>query len=465
MFSYLKRGRGFYANLVKLAIPILIQNLVINSLGLVDTFMVGCLPGNTPMAAVTLANIPIFVVQLIVFGLQSGASVLISQYWGKGDTDSINRVVGIGMYSAAAISIPFALVMFFFPVRFMGLFSNNAGLVAVAADYAKIVGFSYILNSITQVYLGAQRSMENPRAGLYISGASVFFNTFLNWVLIFGMLGAPAMGVKGAALATLISRFLEFAITAAYAAASRRFRLRPPLMLRPGRVLLRGYARYSIPVIFNETLWGLGTALYPTIMGHMSESTEILTAFTIAGNIDRVCTVAVFAVATAAAIIVGREIGAGREKEVYGVAAALNAVAFGAGLLMGVVMIGMTYFILAPYVYPLFGLSTRAASISTMMQVVTAAFVAVRSFNSTNIVGVLRGGGDVHAATMIDLLPLWLIALPLSALFGLVLRLDILWVFLCVSAENIVKLILGVYRFRSKAWINNVTQAASAREE
>lgn len=458
----LSRGKGFYRDMVRLALPIILQNLVINSLGLVDTFMVGLLPGETPMAAVTLANIPIFVLQLIIFGLQSGGSVLISQYWGKKDLDAINRVVGIGFYMAAALAVPFALVMFFFPTWFMGIFSNNRDLVSVAAVYARIVGFSYIFNSISQVYLGAQRSMENPQIGLYVSGISMFSNTFLNWVLIFGMLGAPAMGIKGAALATLISRVLEFIVTFAYASRNRRLPLHPVMLYRPGGVLLRHYAKYSTPVVLNETLWGLGTCLYPTIMGHMAESTEILTAYTIAGNIDRIYTVGVFALANTAAIIVGREIGAGREKGVYAVGAALNFAAFASGLVFGLVMIWATYLILVPYVYPLFGLSARAAEITTMMQVVTASFLAVRSFDSTNIVGVLRGGGDVRAATMIDLIPLWALAIPFSILFGLILKMDILWVFLCISAENIVKFFLGVARFRSRKWIRNLTQAGES---
>lgn len=461
MFLYLNRGKGFYQDMVKLAVPIILQNLVISSLSLVDTFMVGRLPGDTPMAAVTLANIPVFMIQLVIFGLQSGASVLISQYWGKGDTAAINRVLGIGLYAAAAISLPFALAMFCFPVWSMGLFSNNAGLVAEAAGYAQIVGFAYVLNSLTQVYIGAQRSMENPSTGLHISILSMCTNTFLNWVLIFGRLGAPAMGVRGAAAATLISRMVEFAVTAAYAAGCRRFSLRADLMLRPGGAMLRSYARFSTPVVLNETLWGLGTALYPTIMGHMAESTAILTAFTIAGNIDRVCTVAVFALANTAAIIVGREIGAGRRDGVYETGGALNAVAFGTGLILGGIMVASTYLIIAPYIYPLFHLSERAAAISTMMQVVTAAFLAVRSFNAVNIVGVLRGGGDVRAATIIDLVPLWGLALPLFVLFGMVLKLDIFWVFLCISAENVIKFFLGIYRFRSRAWINDVTRGSS----
>ena len=191
MFSYLKRGRGFYRNVVLLGLPILLQNLTTTFLGLIDTFMVGTL-GEAPLAAVLVANTPVFVIQLVIFGLQSGSSVLISQFWGKGDTDSINRVIGLGCYAAGAISALFAAVMFFLPEQLMAVLTDNAELIPLAADYARIVGFSYLFNSITGVYVGAHRSMENPKLGLIVFSISMCANTVLNWVFIFGNLGAPA---------------------------------------------------------------------------------------------------------------------------------------------------------------------------------------------------------------------------------------------------------------------------------
>ena len=207
----MNRGAAFYRNVARLALPILLQNLCTTLLGLIDTFMVGAL-GEAPLAAVLVANIPVFVIQLVIFGLQSGSSVLISQFWGKGDTESINRVIGLGCYVAGAISLAFASVMFFLPEQLMGLLTDNQELVPLAAQYARIVGFSYIFNSLTGVYVGAHRSMENPKLGMIIFGVSMLTNAFLNWVFIFGNLGAPALGVVGAAVATLSARVLEFVI-------------------------------------------------------------------------------------------------------------------------------------------------------------------------------------------------------------------------------------------------------------
>ncbi|MGN8897804.1 MATE family efflux transporter [Flavonifractor sp. HCP28S3_F3] len=463
MFSCLRRGPAFYKNVVLLALPILLQNLCTTLLGLMDTFMVGAL-GEAPLAAVLVANTPVFVIQLVIFGLQSGSSVLISQFWGKGDTDSINRVIGLGCYVAGAISLAFAGIMFFLPVPLMGLLTDNQELVPLAASYARIVGFSYILNSLTGVYVGAHRSMENPKLGMIIFAISMVTNTFLNWVLIFGNLGAPALGVEGAALATLLSRVVEFVIMLTYALTNRRFKLRAGPLFRPGSALIQKFIRYSGPVVLNETLWGLGNSMYKVVMGHMEGSTEILAARALAGNIEDLCTVAIFAISGTTAIIIGREIGAGRREQVYEMGGALNLLAMGCGLVIGLPLIAGAWFLFPSLLYPFFHLSAVSGGITTMMLTFTGAILPLRAFNTVNTVGVLRGGGDVRAATIIDLLPLWLVALPLAALFGLVLKWGIFWVYVGVIMESTSKFFFGVPRFRSRVWINDVTQFTHEKE-
>ena len=464
MFSYLRRGSAFYKNAALLALPILLQNLCTTLLGLVDTFMVGSL-GEAPLAAVLVANTPVFVIQLVIFGLQSGSSVLISQFWGKGDTDSINRVIGLGCYVAGAISLAFAGVMFFLPVPLMSLLTDNQALVPLAASYARIVGFSYILNSITGVYVGAHRSMENPKLGMIIFAISVLTNTFLNWVLIFGNLGAPALGVEGAALATLLSRVVEFIIMLTYALTNRRFKLRAGPLFRPGSALIQKFIRYSGPVVLNETLWGLGNSMYKVVMGHMDGSTEILAARALAGNIEDLCTVAIFAISGTTAIIIGREIGAGRREQVYEMGAALNTLAMGCGLVIGLPLIAGAWFLFPGLIYPFFHLSEVSGGITTMMLTFIGVVLPLRAFNTVNTVGVLRGGGDVRAATVIDLLPLWFVALPLAAFFGLVVKWGIFWVYMGVVMESVSKFFFGVPRFRSRVWINDVTQFSHIKED
>lgn len=459
MHGLFKREPGFYKKLVALALPILFQNLITNSLGLVDTFMVGVL-GEGPLAGVTLANIPVFVIQLMCFGIQSGSSVLTSQYAGKGDQEAINRVLGIGVYVAGTVTLIFALIMGLLPHQFMSLFGNDPAVIDAAADYARIVGWSYFFDSFVQVYVGAHRSMGNPRRGLYILCVSMAANTFLNWVFIFGNLGAPRMGVAGAALATLLARVLSFAVMVIWAVRDKKFRIRPALLLKPGNDMTLRFIRFATPVVCNETFWGLGTSLFPTIMGHMQGSQEILAAYAIAGNITNLCTVGVFAIAGTTAILVGQEIGSGHMDQVYRLGALLDVLAVLFGAAAGALFMGVLHLVFIPVLYPLFKLSAGAGRICTLMLTIQFCFMPLRSFDTTNIVGVLRGGGDVRVATVIDLIPLWAAAIPLAAVLGLVVKADILWVYLAIMSENVIKSTLGFFRFRSGKWINDITVAS-----
>ena len=328
-FSYLRREPGFYRRVFTLALPVVLQNLITTSLGFMDTFMVG-LVGQEQMSAVTVANVPIYIIQLIVFGLQSGSRVLISQFWGRGDRESINRVMGIGFFVAGGISTLCALTMGLFPRQVLMLITDNARLVELGTSYIRIVGFSYILNSLSSIYIGMQQSIENPRFGMTVFAISTVCNTVGNYILIFGKLGLPALGITGAAIATFSSRVVEFVISLVYALHCKQMPLLPACILRPGKATFRSFVKFSTPVLLNETLWGTGTSLYTVIMGHMAGSTDLISAYTVAGNIDKMVTVAIFGVAAAAAVIVGKEVGMGG-KNAYPIGQALTFVAFCTG--------------------------------------------------------------------------------------------------------------------------------------
>ena len=458
MFAYMRQKPGFYTQVAALAAPIVLQNLITSMLGMADTFMVGML-GEEPMAAVTLANIPLFVVQLFIFGVQSGSSVLISQYWGRKDMEAINRVMGVALWVVLLVASVFAAILILCPIPFLSLFNNQPQLVELAAQYGGLAGLSYVLNAFTMVYVAAYRSMEQPRLGMYILAASMTTNTFLNWVFIFGNLGAPQLGVQGAALATLIARMLEVAIVVGHMARTKFFRIRPVLLLRPGLSMSWRFIRYGGLVVCNETLWGIGTSVFPTIMGHMENSTEILAAYTLAGNVEKLCTVFSFGLAATASIIIGREIGAGRISKVRRMGLAMDTLAVGCGLILGALLLCFTRFIAPDWVFPLFKLSPGAASVAGMMLTVMSFYMPLRAFNSVNIIGVLRGGGDVRAATLIDTCPLWVCAIPYALLCGLVLRTQVLWVYLAFLVEQMVKFGLGLWRLRSGRWIRDLTRA------
>ena len=454
---YLKQGKTFYKEYFLLMIPMVFQQFVTNFMSLADTFMVGVL-GETELAAVTIANSPLFVVQLLIFGIQSGACVLVAQYHGKGNPDAINKVLGIGFYVSCAFSLIVVALELAIPESVMRVLTNNESLILPGAEYSRFVCVSYFFSAVSGIYIAVQRSMGNTKLGAVVLSASGLLNIFLNWIMIFGKFGLPAMGVVGAALATTISRVLEVVVCAVYAVLDRSFRIKPALMLRPGKIIARDFTKFALPVVINETLWSAATSLYTVIMGHMADNTPIIAAYTIAGNLERVLTVCLFASSSAAAIIIGREIGRGNRDSVFGKAVSLNVLAFAMGIFSMVLVFIMRFFLAEQYIFPLLGLSADAVNIGLYMLTVIGFALPLRSLNITNVVGVFRGGGDVYFAMFTDIAPIYIFCLPACAICALVMKLDIHIVYICMFLDDIIKVLICLPRLRSGKWINDVTR-------
>ena len=455
--SVLTQPKGFYRKVFSIMIPMVLQNLITQTVALADTFMVGML-GEQLLAATAVATTPLFVFQIFTFGVQSGVGILVAQYWGKGNLGAINRVLGVGTYFAIAVTLCGAFALSLFPRQVLSLVTDKQYLAELAIPYARIAGFSTVFNSINMVYISCQRSMENARLGVVVLAASSIFNVFMNWVLIFGNLGMPALGIRGAATATLFARILEFIIIFCYASRNSRLPIKIKLLIRPGVIILRDFIKYSLPVLLNEALWGFGAMLIPVIFGHMEGSEPILAAYTISGNLERLFTVAVFACAGAAAVTIGREIGAGRRESVESVGRSLIVLGFIFGLCSGVLLLIIRLTILQAIVFPLFNLSEEAVSNALAMLTIIICVAPLRGMGFTIGIGVLRAGGDVKAMMLIDVGTLYLISIPLMSITGIVLKLSIAIVYSSIMVEDLVKTILFVFRMRTKKWINDLTR-------
>lgn len=438
-------------------LPMILQNLVTNCMALADSFMVGAL-GETELAAVTMANSVFYVLSLIIFGIQSGTGVLVAQYYGKGRLDAINRIMGMGYYVSLGLTALIALLAFFFPMQLMQLVTNNPDLWEPGAEYARIVGFSYVCMAFSGVYIAVQRSMENPGLGAILLTVSGALNILLNYMFIFGKWGAPAMGCAGAAVATLLSRVFEVLVVTGCFFRSKRLPVKPGLMLRPGRIIAGDFIKYSLPVVLNEGMWSLAMSLSSIIMGHMPNSTPILAAYTIAGNIDRMAAVALFAAGNATAVIIGRDIGCGDTKEIYGKGVALNFVCFVTGIISMGILLTIRATLLDGFIFPLMDISAEAGELAKMMLAFIAVVMPLRSLNLCNIVGVFRGGGDVRFGLICDIGPLYCVCLPAAALCGLVFGLGITAVYVCICLDDFCKVFLCLPRLRSGKWINSVTR-------
>ena len=457
MFKALKRDRAFYGYLLRLTGPIALQNLITFSLGLIDTLMVSQL-GNNEMAAVTAANVPVFLLISIVFGVQSGVGILISQYWGKKDLTSISRAIGVAAGLGVALALVIALALFLWPVQIMDLMSNKHHLSLLGAPYLRVIGFSYVFNMLSSIYVSAQRSVENASFGMKLFGMSTVLNTGMNYLLIFGKCGFPMLGVEGAAIATLLSRVAEFAVCLFCALRSRVIPLDLKALFRPGWEMLRRFVKYASPVMANELFWGLGNSLLTVILGHMAISVEFLAANAVMGNLNRLFLVVCFGLGAATAVMIGKAIGEGQSHdELMDLSRTLSWVTILVGAALAVIALALVPLLFQPVVFPLFKLYDLSAHLATTLAVTGFACIPFHAYSISAVTGILRAGGDVFWSTALDLGPQWLVALPLTALLALVLDADPWFVSLAIQAESFIKCPICLWRIRSRKWIHDVT--------
>jgi len=372
---------------------------------------------------------------------------------------SINRAMGVACMFGTSIVLVLAIVFALFPVQVMDLLSNRHELSLLGAPYLRIIGFSYVFNMLSSVYASARRSVEDPAFGMLLFGFSTILNTFLNYLLIFGKWGFPALGVTGAAIATLLSRVAEFLICLVCALRCRRIPFDRDAFLHPGRDMVHRFIKYSSPVILNETAWGLGNSLLTVILGYTHNSVEMLAANAVMGNLNRLFLVVCMGLGDSTGVLVGKAIGEGQSEEKVqslGQALLLFAVLVGGCISLAALALLPTVFI--PVIFPMFKLFGESADIAVALAVAGFSTIFIHAYAISSITGVMRAGGDVAMATILELIPQWLLCLPATALAALVLRGGPWLIAFAMQVESAVKVPLCMYRIHTRKWIHNVTQ-------
>lgn len=441
--------KEFYKTLVKLAVPIALQNFISSSLNMVDAIMVGQL-GETAIAGVGIANQIFFLMNLVQFGTYSGACIFAAQYWGKGDVHGVRTVLGQSLKIGCSISLVFTLVSVLFPRQVLGLFSEDPAVIELGAQFLVLNALSFVIFAITFGYTLLCRSTGHVRLPLVTSVIALSVNTLLNYLLINGNLGFPAMGVRGAGVATLISRVLEaaFILIAVYAGKYPVAAGLKELFSFSGAFLKR-FLKTTAPVILHEGLWSLGMTMYTVIYAHMG--TGIIAAMNIASTIEKLSLVLFFGIGNACAIMVGHKIGENKALEAQRDAGKLLVLGPAIGVVAGLILV-LTYGVFLS----LFHVSGDVKHSAGQILIVMALLMPIRIFNLIMIVGITRAGGDTRFSLLMEITPLWLIAIPLAAVGGLYFKLPILPVYLLAGTEEFIKAALGLKRFFSRKWIHNV---------
>ena len=438
--------RTFSSTLMKIAIPIILQNLISSSLNMIDTIMIGRV-GTVELAAVGVATQFFFFNIVALVGGCSGYCIFIAQYWGRQDIASIKKYLGIILLYALSVGLLFSLIGFFFAEKIILLFNDDPNVVRLGAVYIRTLAFGTLFSGLTYAFGFASRSIENAFLPMIASTIALVTNTFLNYVLIFGHFGAPALGVKGAALATLFARILEAAIILVYVYGKHT-----PLAVKPSdfdfhpAFLLQDW-RTVLPVMLNELCWGLATIVYTAAYGRID--TDALASIQIANTVQNLFLIFGMGVSGATATMVGNTIGRGLTKraETYAYRSILLCMVIGV-LLTVVIIISAPLFI---WFYNLD--SAQVANDALLMIRILALSMPVKLVNITVIMGVLRAGGDVVFSLLFESCTMWFIGVPLAFIGALALKWPVYLVYALVIVEEVIKFVLCLWRSFSGKWM------------
>ena len=448
--SYSAGNASFSRNLLRLAVPIVLQNLVTTAVSSADVIMLGFVSQDA-LAAGSLASQIMFILNLVYSGISSGVIMLAAQYWGKQDTFTIERIMGIGMRISILISTVFFILAFFFPALLMRIFTNDMQLVSTGIPYLKIVSFSYLFMSISQVYLCTMRTIERVIFATAANASALLLNILLNAVFIFGLLGAPKMGIAGVALATTIARGIEFVICMLDALKFKTIRFRPSTIFERHKLLFADFMKYSLPAFGNEVSWGLAFSMYSVIMGHLGS--DIVAANAVVVVARNLGTVSCFGIANAGAILLGKSIGAGRMETVKTDASKFCKITFISGMIGGIFI-----FLLRPLFMNMADLTATAQGYLNIMLFINMYYVLGQAMNTAVICGVFRSGGDSKWGFICDTIDMWGYAVPMGFFTAFVLKLPPMWVYFIICTDEFVKIPFVYKHYKSYKWLKNITR-------
>ena len=444
-------SRVFYRNVFALVVPMALQNLINVAVTSADVMMLGQV-GETVLSASSLAGQVQFIMTLFFFGLTSGAAILTAQYWGKGDTRTIEKVLGIALRFSLSTGLVFTLAALLIPAQLMRVFTPEEDVIAEGVKYLRIIAVSYVPMALTNVYLNIMRSVERVVVSTVTYLVSLVTNVALNAVFIFGLLGFPAMGIEGAALATVCARLVELAIVLVYSKAiNRTVRLRARDIFVRDPLLFRDFLTYSVPVMINELLWGAGSAMNSVVIGHLGSAA--VAANSVAQVARQLATVVAFGIANATAIMIGKAIGAGdtERAEEYGGRFIRLTLVF--GLIGGGIVLAAR-----PILINVMTLSAQAQEYLSFMMLIMSYFVIAQAMNTTLIVGVFRAGGDSKIGLLFDCGSMWGGSILLGSIAAFVLHLDLRIVYVLLMSDELIKIPLSFWRYRKKIWLKNITR-------
>ena len=447
------RDKTFMRTMLALAIPVAFQQFITASLNMVDVLMVGQL-GEASIAALGLANQVFFLLILFLFGVTSGMAIFTAQYWGQGDEESIRKVLGISLTVALGVGLLFTLAATLIPETIMRFYTEDVEVIELGSSYLRIVGFSYMFMAVTTSYFAVLRSITLVRLTVVVSVIAIILKTGLGYLLIFGIGGLPALGVRGAAIATTFGWIFQCILIVFLV-----YRLKTPLAANPitffqfDRPFLGKVLKTAMPAAANEVFWSVGITIYNAVYARIG--TDAIAAIQINATIEEIAYVLFIGLGNACAVMIGNKIGEGGKDVAFEYGRRFLLLNVFVALLSGVVVL----FVRDP-VIGLYEISASAANSARTLMLIFSLTAWVRAINFILFVGVLRAGGDTRFAMFMELFSIWVIGVPMALIGGFVLKLPVYWVYTMVFLEEIVKVFIITRRYLSRKWIHDLVNVS-----
>lgn len=442
-----ERKRSLRKEIVRLALPIALQQFMTALVGACDAIMLGKLSQDA-MSAVSLATQVTFVFNLFMFAFMAGENMFVAQYYGKGDYTGISQVFSLVTKICGCIAVVFLAGTLFFPEQLMRILTNEETLIVLGSEYLRVIGISYVFSGIAQIFLAIMKNCGAVNMSTLINGVMVILNIALNAVFIFGLSGFPKMGIKGAALATVLATVVQFLWSVGYVLCRIRavkFSLRSCEKKLFGR-----FWQKAVPLLINNLAWGIGFSMYSVIMGHLG--TDAVAANGIANISKNLVVCFCLGLGNAGSIIVGNRLGADRLQAAKEVGETLTKTAIIAGIVSGLVLIA-----LSPFITKMVDLTPTARGYLQKMLLISSYYIAGKSVNCMTIGGIFAAGGDSKFGMLCDSVTLWCIIVPLGCICAFILKLPVMVVYFVLNLDEIIKLPVVYKHYKKYKWIKNLT--------
>ena len=448
------REKGFYKTFTILTLSLALQNLLTYSVNLMDNVMLGAY-SETALAGSALCNQFQFLLQMLVLGAAEGVVVLGSQYWGKNDFKPIPHIIGVALRYGVGMAAVMFLAVLCFPTQVLGLLTNDTAVIAEGAKYLQIICFTYLIFTATNILTASLRAIGIVKIGYIISASTLCINIVLNYCLIYGSFGFPRLGIRGAAIATLVSRCVELLIVIWYLKyKEKQLKLTLRKLVLIDKSYYKDYRKVALPVLMNQAQWGIAQMVQTGILGHMGAAA--IAANSIATIVYQIISVIAYGSTSASSVLVGKTIGEGRRDKLRQMVHTMEVLYIGIGIVTGIAI----YLVRNP-VLMLYNISEEAHNLALQFIMILSVTTVGTSFQLPCDNGIIRGRGDTKFSMILNLFSMWLIIVPFSALAAFVFHWPPIVVFFLLKWDQIYKIIPVTIRLHSWKWVKEVTRNTS----